>query len=195
MHDLREVYKNLLAGTISEADAARLDRELRQPPKGVASAAPRAVGRFPRMPYQRSPDRARSIERRKRLAATWAVPPHMAAHLTTSELAFCRLVADDFARHGSFDRCHDEAAARIGTCAKTIQRAQATLARLGWITVEVRPCKGAKHLPSVIRIVSPEWRQWIKNGPTPRPAPAKPPNHAKPIAGQKGPAPENHFDS
>ena len=47
-------------------------------------------GRFVRMPYQRSPDREKSIERRKRLAGTQPLRPAMAAraNLTTSELAY-----------------------------------------------------------------------------------------------------------
>ena len=54
-------------------------------------------GRFVRMPYQRSPDREKSIERRKRLAATQPLRPAMAARakLTISQLAYARLIADD----------------------------------------------------------------------------------------------------
>ena len=83
-------------------------------------------GRFVRMPYQRSPDREKSIERRKRLAATQPLRPAMAARakLTISELAYARLIADDNLMAGDSRDCHDKMAARAGTCSRTIQRAQ-----------------------------------------------------------------------
>jgi hypothetical protein len=128
-------------------------------------ARPRGGGRFLRLPYQRTPDRPKSLLRRKRLALTDAVPAQIGCQLTESERAFCRLVRDEHERHGVFDLCHDEAAARMGCCPKTILRAQHRLRELALIKVEIREQPGRKHLPNVITIVSPEWLLWISRGP------------------------------
>lgn len=141
-------------------------------------------GRFTRQRPQRSPDRERSIQRRRQLAATWPMPPAMAGKLTTSQLAYARIVADEIALHGRCDRTLDEIAARGGMCRKTAKRAQDRLVELKWIDVRERPIKGRKHLPNVVHIVSPEWETWIKMGPKPRP-----------IGGHSRPTTDNKFIS
>lgn len=126
-------------------------------------------GRLTRPRPPRSPDREKMITRRRTLAATWPMPPSMAGMLTTSQVAYARLVADETRAKGCFNLTLDEAADRIGTCRKTAQRAQDRLEELGWITVEHRKrAKGYKHLPNIVRIVSAEWMTWIKRGPKPR---------------------------
>jgi len=126
-------------------------------------------GRFGRAPYQRSPDRKKSIERRRRLAGTQPLPTAMAAKakLTFSELAYARLIADDNLITGDSRDCHDKMAARAGTCSRTIQRAQKHFEKLGWIEVERRPIEGQKHDTNIVRIISPEWLTWIMMGPSP----------------------------
>jgi hypothetical protein len=126
-------------------------------------------GRFGRAPYQRSPDRKKSIERRRRLAATQPLRPAMAARakLTISELAYARLIADDNLIAGDSRDCHDKMAARAGTCSRTIQRAQKHFEDLKWIEVERRPIEGQKHDTNIVRITSPEWLTWIMMGPSP----------------------------
>ncbi|TWG99309.1 hypothetical protein L598_001500000320 [Mesorhizobium sp. J18] len=118
---------------------------------------------------QRSPDREKSIHRRRTLAATWPMPPVMAGMLTTSQVAYARIVADEVHRTGRCELTLDEIAARGGMCRKTAKRAQDRLAELEWITVAERPVEGRKHLSNVVRIVSGEWSTWIKMGPKPRP--------------------------
>ncbi|MBB6413520.1 hypothetical protein HNQ71_006224 [Mesorhizobium sangaii] len=125
-------------------------------------------GRFTRARPQRSPDRERSIYRRRTLAATWPMPPFMAGMLTTSQVAYARIVADEVHRTGRCDLTLDEIGARGGMCRKTAKRAQDRLAELRWIAVEERPVTGRKHLSNVVRIVSDEWAMWIKMGPKPR---------------------------
>jgi hypothetical protein len=55
-------------------------------------------GRFTRPRPQRSPDREKSIHRRRTLAATWPMPPVMAGMLTTSQVAYARIVSDEVHR-------------------------------------------------------------------------------------------------
>jgi hypothetical protein len=141
------------------------------PARGQRDAAVRRYGgRFTRSRYQRSPDREKSILRRRQLAATWPMPPAMAAKLTTSQLAYARIVADEIAVNGTCDRTLDEIAARGGMCRKTAKRAQALLRDLKWIEIEWRPVDGKKHLPNVVTIVSVEWMAWIRLGPKPSPS-------------------------
>jgi hypothetical protein len=123
---------------------------------------------FQRQPYQRSPDRAKSKQRRQMLAATSPLPPQLAARLTPSQQAYARLLADEQLRAGDCRLCLDEIAARIGTCAKTIQRAQQRLKELGYVEVEHRPNEGQKHDTNVVRIISPEWLTWIAMGKIPK---------------------------
>ena len=49
---------------------------------------------------QRSPDRQRSIERRRRLAASEPLLPQLASRFTTGELAVLRIVGDEVKAHG-----------------------------------------------------------------------------------------------
>jgi hypothetical protein len=177
---LSDVYLALAAGQIDEATAERLDAALRLPARQATSNT--KPFRFSRPPRQRSPDREASMRRRRTLAATWSLPPSMAAKLTVSEQAYCRLLADDYAAEGLTNASHSEMAARVGCCIETIKRAQKILRRLGWIAVQIRPRRGLKHLTNVVRIVSPEWITWITNGP-----------RCNQVGKQKSPATENQL--
>ena len=147
------------------------------PARGHNRAQRRYEGRFTRRRYQRSPDRERSLQRRRQLAASGHMPPRMAARLTTGEQAVARIIVDEIATNGRCELCLDAIAARSGVCLKTAQRA---LRRLGagkhtphekivgldWIAVEFRPVGGGrKNLPNVVTIVSAEWLTWIARGP------------------------------
>lgn len=180
-------YQQLMAGGLSgrrarveDIAARRHDPELiegyssgaiaTQPARQIANRAMRRFqGRFTKPRPQRSPDREKSIQRRRTLAATWPMPPVMAGMLTTSQVAYARIVADEVHRTGRCELTLDEIAARGGMCRKTAKRAQDRLGELEWITVEERPVEGRKHLSNVVRIVSGEWNMWIKMGPKPRP--------------------------
>jgi hypothetical protein len=144
-------------------------------------------GRFTRSPYQRTPDREASLERRRGLVSRRdTMPWRMEAKLTPCERALAAIIREDHLRTGYSDLCHDVAAVRIGACSKTVHRVQRRLEALGWITIEERPRPGRKHLPNIVRIVSREWLAWIERGPAKKIW--EPPAGAKwepPIGGQK----------
>lgn len=167
-----------LAGYASGEIATLPARSLPDRPQGLR------LRRFQRLPPQRSPDRERSIRRRRTLAATWPMPPSMAGMLTTSQVAYARIVADEVHRTGACKLTLDAIAARGGMCRKTAKRAQDRLAKLKWITVDHRPVPGRKHLSNVVRIVCAEWSTWIAMGPKPRR-----------IGGHSCPATENQSSS
>src|SRR5262245_12114893 len=125
-------------------------------------------GRFVCMPYQKTPDRVASLLRRKNLAIRDSMPKRMLIKLTECQRAYAQIVRERHEQCGQFDLCHDEAAARMGCCAKSVQLAQNRLRDLHWIDVEIRERPGQKNDTNIIRIVSPEWLNWIDNDPRKR---------------------------
>lgn len=151
------------AGTLAAAIEARR-RELR-PLDTVAIRAPSvprlAASIFPPKRRCASPDRAASIERRRRLAASGPMPPALAARFTTGELAALRIVADECRAHGRCERTLGEIAARAGTGVTTARNAIRAAAAMGLVLIVERRRHRAPNLPNVARIVSPEWLAWI----------------------------------
>lgn len=118
----------------------------------------------PRRP-QRPPIRSKAIERRRRIAASGALPPALAARFTTAEQAVLAIIASDVKHKGRCDRCIDELAARAGCSRSSAKNAIRAAARLAIIRVTLRPRRGQKNLPNVIEIASMDWRAWVKRGP------------------------------
>jgi len=160
------------AQALAEAAQARRDglRVLAAgngPPASGAQALPpphERLSRFPRRPAQRSPDRARSIERRRRLAASGPMPPHLAAYFTTGQAAVLAIVAAEAGANGSCERSIDELAARAGVCRSIAKRALREAVRRGLAAVEVRPREGRRHDTNRVRIVCASWRAWLLRG-------------------------------
>lgn len=178
----RDVWRALAAGMLTDDDAQHLAEVIharRTLARALeASGRPKAGGGvarswsyFPPKRPQRLPDRARSLERRRRLAASGPLPPALAARFTTGELAALRIVADGVRASGgrepvtgSCTRTLSEIAARAGVSISTARNAIRTAARLGLITVEERRRHKAPNLANVVRIVSPEWLAWLAKG-------------------------------
>lgn len=116
-------------------------------------------------PRGRSPDRQRSLERRRRLAASGPMPPALAAHFTTGQLSVLRIVSDEMRRCGVCGLYIDEIAARAGVCRTTAQNAIREALRLGLLTREERRRRGQVSLTNLIHIVSREWKVWIDRRP------------------------------
>ncbi len=157
-----------LAGDLSAAIEAR--RASVRPVDTIAARAPfvarLAASAFP--PRKRrpvSPDRAESIARRRRLAASGPMPPALAARFTIGELAALRIVADECRASGRCERTIGEIAARAGVGASTARNGLRMAAALGLVLIVERRRRGAPNLPNVVRIVSPEWRAWIARRP------------------------------
>jgi hypothetical protein len=131
--------------------------------QGLPASGQNAPRAFLRARAQFSPDRRRSIERRRRLAASGPMPPAMACLYTVGELAVLSVVADEIVAHGCCDRSLAELAARAGVCRKLAQLTLRMAARDGLITVQRRPRPGRKNLTNVVRIISAEWSAWLKH--------------------------------
>lgn len=118
----------------------------------------------PRRPC-RSPDRSRSIARRRQLAASGAVPGSIAVAFTQGELAVLTVIAREIRRNNApFDWCLDRIAALAGVSRTTTRNALRHAQALGLITVEERRRNRWRSDTNVIGIVSAEWRQWLRLG-------------------------------
>lgn len=172
----RDVWRAMGSGLLSEdaaqalAETAQARRvaarhlgtsEGKRPPLGSL----RAWSYFPPKRPQRSPDRARSIARRRTLAAASPMPPALACRFTTGELAVLAVIGAEVAQHGACSRSVPEIAARAGVSASTVRNAIRAARRLGVISVEERRQHCAPNLPNLIRITSPEWGAWIARRP------------------------------
>jgi hypothetical protein len=138
-----------------EARRARIKAGRPQPLPGPSTARRRPP---------RSPDRARSIARRRSQAASGAMPPAIAASFTTGEAAVLAVIAREVQRSGRCEFYLDKIAALAGVCRSTAQNALHEARRLGLLTVTERRRRGAKSLTNVIEIVSREWRAWLRIG-------------------------------
>lgn len=128
------MWKARLEGAISEDDATFLDELIRRrrPPsritapgfhKALGPIAGRIGSRFkPRRP-QRSPDRARSIERRRKWAASSSMPPPIRGSYTEAERAVLAVIASELKRQGVCDWPLDMIAATAGVSRSTVQKA------------------------------------------------------------------------
>ena len=172
------------ANTLSEAVKARKEAlrggdgasaltQLKATPGAAHAATERAGGAphprysiFPPKHRPKSPDRQRSIARRRRLAASGPLPPQLAAQFTTGQLAVLRIIADEVeSRRGNCALTIGELAARAGVCTALARNSIRIAEGLLLITTEFRKRPGKPHLPSVIRIISKPWNAWLIIGP------------------------------
>ena len=169
----RDLWQAYGAGKLSDLDAenlaARIEdkrREIRPQDRTAvrAPSVPRIAASF--FPAKRrrsvSPDRVASMERRRRLAASGPMPPALAAHYTTGQMAVFRIVADEVRQHGACSITLGEIAARAGVGTTTARDAIRAGAFDGILVIEERRRRGAPNLPNLVRVVSREWSNWIK---------------------------------
>lgn len=157
-----------------------------------ATPSPRAWTYFPPKRSQRSPDRARSLERRRTLASCGPLPPTLASKFTTGELSVLWIVSEEVAAKGTCSLSLPELAARSGVGLTKARLALRIAQDLGLLTITERRVPYRPNLSNLIRIVSPAWKGWIARRkpkkPTQRPTPA-PINKRRPIAPNVGEGP------
>lgn len=168
----RTLWAGLGAGEIGDAEAEAVSRAIearRGAIRGraaIQAAVDRKAAQGPSLwLWARAEDRARSIGRRRRLAASGPLPPALAARFTTGELAVLRIVGDECRRAGTCDKTLGEVAARAGVGRTTAQRALRVAAMLGMIRVTERRRPYQRSLPNLVTVISAEWRAWLDRGP------------------------------
>jgi hypothetical protein len=156
-------------GLLTDNEMEALDEAARARREGIQARRPPHPGSVPRGATrrpQRSPERQASIERRRRMVGTIAMPPPLAAKFTWGEVAVLRVIGDQVKRHGTCSLYIDAIAAMAGMHRTTVQNALRQARRLGLITVEERRPPGRrKSLNNIVRIVSQEWLTWLRRGP------------------------------
>ena len=151
----RVVWGGLANGHLTEVEAENLSalietRRILPPPRKVS------VGSRPRTPE--------SIERRRRWAASGSMPVGLAARFSVSEQAALAVVAEEVRRTGDCQLCISAIAGKAGIGETSVRNAIREAKNLGLVTVEERRVAMWRNLSNVVRIVSPEWCQWIDRG-------------------------------
>ena len=111
-----------------------------------------------------SPDRARSLSRRRQLAMSGAVPGTIAVSFTTGEIAALSVIARECQRRGRCEWFMDKIAAVAGVSRTTARNALRQAQALGLVTVQERRHRAWRSDSNIIRIVSPEWLAWLRIG-------------------------------
>jgi hypothetical protein len=170
-HLSRDLWRAHGAGAISDNEAQRL-AEMLHDGRGKAREARQAVGIpvgrisiFRPRRYQASPDRAASISRRRKLAASGPLPPQIACLFTTSEQACLAVVGEQVRQNGLCALSIDEIAARAGCCRSTCKNALRLAAAEGLLVVQERRRQGKVNLTNILRIVSSAWLAWLARRP------------------------------
>ncbi len=154
------------SGGLSD-DARHLAIVLIQERRKAPAATRRRVGGLglrPRKPRKH----ADSIARRRRCAASGAVPPAIAANFTQGEVAVLSVITGEVRRNGRCDLCNDAIAARSGTSRSVVNRALRAAKVCGYIKVQERRRRGAKSLTNIITITSALWRAWLSHDRAPK---------------------------
>ena len=150
------VWKGFACGAVSEEDAQGLADEIHArkaiPPKPVEPR--RRVGSRPRSPAH--------MERRRRWTGSGWLPPQIAARFTMAENAVLSTIAAEVARRGLCRLTIGHIANLAGVCKATVRSAVREAQALGLLTSEEWRITHWRNAPNTVRIVSPEWRTWIR---------------------------------
>ena len=167
----RLVWRGMAENQISEDAAQRLAEKIHTrrtlnaataPHRPPQAATGRPVSIFPPRRPQRPPQRPQAIERRRRVAASGFAPPAVASRFTVAEQAALAIVVDEHRRRGDCRLPIDAIAARAGCSRTSVQNAIRAARAAGLIRVTLRPRRGQPHLPNIIEVIDPAWRDWIR---------------------------------
>ena len=161
------LWEEWARGGLSDGDMSLLDAlagSLERHRPGGRSAGRRSA--FPSACPSRpkSPDRKRSLARRRVAARDGWMPSSICAEFTEGELAVLSTIAR--ACQESRDRSCTWPVARIagvaGVCHRLAQMATQKARRMGLILWEERPRRGARSDTNVIEIADPGWRKHLE---------------------------------
>jgi DNA-binding CsgD family transcriptional regulator len=151
------LWKAYAAGHVTEAEASALSEAIE-----VKRALP-----APQKPAQRrfgSRPTPASLERRRRWAASGAMPPALASRFTLAEQAVLALVAAEHRKRGDCRLTNKEIADVAGVSVSTVKNAMRAARALNLISIEERRLTAFRNAANVVRITSPEWRAWLRLG-------------------------------
>lgn len=88
-----------------------------------------------------------------------------ACHFTTGEVATLAVIGRQWNKAGRCDWPLDKIAAMAGVSASTAKRAIRHAEEIGLLRRQERRISRDRSLPSVLTIISPDWRSWLARGP------------------------------
>src|SRR4029079_18803349 len=142
---------------VSEAEASALSEaiELKRAIPAAEKPVQRRFGSRPKGPPA-------SLERRRRWAASGALPPALASRFTTAETAVLAVVAAEHQKHGRCTLVIDHIAALAGVGRTTVKNALREAQRQSLIRIEERRLTAWRNAPNIVTITSPEWTAWLR---------------------------------
>lgn len=161
----RLTWRGLAEGHIAEADAEALSAAVEAGRQRLGSRTTRVIPKAataPRRPV--SPDRRKSLERRRRVAMSGAVPGAIALSFTMGELAVLSIVAREIQRRGRCELPVDAIAALAGVGRTVTQGALRRARQLGLLSIVERRHRGRASDTNVISVTSREWATWLRIG-------------------------------
>ncbi len=150
------VWKGFACGALGETEAQQLAEEIAArkviPPKPAEPR--RRVGSRPRSPAE--------MERRRRWTSSGWLPPQVACRFTMAETAVLSTIAAEVARRGLCRLTIGHIAAMAGVSRSTVKNAVREAVAVGILTSEEWRLTAWRSAPNTVRIVSAEWRTWLK---------------------------------
>jgi CRP-like cAMP-binding protein len=152
------LWKAYATGQVTEAEASALSEaiELKRALPAAQKPIQRRLGSRPRSPA--------SMERRRRWAASGALPPALASRFTLAEQAVLAVIAAENRKRGDCRLTNKEIADVAGVCITTVKNALRAARALNLLSIEERRLTAFRNASNVVRIVSPEWRTWLRLG-------------------------------
>lgn len=152
-----QLWKAFGAGQVTEAEAEGLANLIE-----VKQALQTAARPPSRKPLGARPRTDASLERRRRWAASGRLPPNLASHFTTAEVAVLAVIAVEVAKGDDCTLAIGHIAGLAGVGETSVRRALRAAQALGLITVEERRVSAFRNLTNVVRIISLEWQAWMR---------------------------------
>jgi hypothetical protein len=173
------LWKAYATGQITEAEAAALSEaiELKRALPAAQKPIQRRFGSRPKTPA--------SLERRRRWAASGALPPALASRFTLAEQAVLAVIAAEHRKRGDCRLTNKEIADVAGVCITTVKNTLRAARMLNLLTVEERRLTAFRNASNVVRILSPEWRAWLRLGGGGKSVPPSPTQLKKPASAQR----------
>lgn len=148
--------KAFTGGQVEEADFEELQAliDAKNARACAQTTSHRRVGSRPRSPA--------SMERRRRWAASGALPPGLAAHFTIAEQAALAVITAEVRQNGDCRLTVGHIAALAGISETSTRNALREARRLRLLHVQERRLTASRNLPNVIRVVSAAWLGWLR---------------------------------
>src|SRR4051812_39480743 len=162
------LWKAYAAGRVTEDQATDLSAliESRRALPAPQRPAQRRSGSRPRSPAH--------MERRRRWAASGALPPALAARFTLGEQAALAVVAAEHRKHGDCRLTHQEVADVAGVGVTTVRNAMRAAKAINLLAITERRLTAFRNASNVVSIVDPSWLAWLRLGGGVKTAPRSP---------------------